>query len=322
MTTKIIPSDRIRVEVFQILSGYRQRLYEFPKIYVLSPRISDVQLAIDADVLGLDESWFGLDSGIFSINLAYAMLLVKLVFGAEINIATNSPSKGEKHASEEYSRRTFDLIDFLDEIGCRVFVARNLHSTLILTNDLALSGSFNLSKSEVHDENGNCILIDDLDDIKTLEKNVRDTINSGTPYGYTARAVLPGSSIVAKVTRGWLYEVIAESYFPKANFSKRDCAYTFLAEHIGTKSVYFDGMIKEIASDLEAFYINAILQAMMDGESRSIERNFRFLQILGYKGKMEINEVMNFLKTRLARERIPKIPLRMLSTPEYSKKPC
>jgi len=322
MTTKIIPNGRIRAEMLQILSGYRQRLYESPRIYVLNPRITDVQLTIDADVLGLNESWFGLDCGIFSINLAYAMLLVKLVFGAEINIVTNGPLIGEKHASEEYSQRTSNLIDFLDEVGCRIFMARNLHSTLILTNDLALSGSFDFSKSEVYDESENCILIDDLDDIKTLEKYAMDAINSGTPYGYTVRTVHPGSSIIAKVTRGWLYEMIAENYFPKANFSKRDCAYTFLTEHIGIKSVYFDGMIKEVASDLDAFYVNAILQALMDGEERSIERNFRFLKTLGYKGKMEIEEIMNFLKTKLAREHIPRIPLRMLSMPEYFKKPC
>jgi hypothetical protein len=322
MTAKIIPNDRIRAEMFQILSGYWQRLCEFPKIYVLSPWISDVQLTIDADVLGLDESWFGLDCGIFSINLAYAMLLVKLVFGAEINIVTNDPLKDEKYRGQEYSQRAFNLINFLDEVGCRVFLARNLHSTLIFTNDLALSGSFDLSKSEVYDENENGILINDLEDIKTFEKYAIDTINSSTLFGYTARAVHPGSSIIAKATRGWLYETIAEHYFPKAHFSKRDSSYTFLTEHIGTKSVYFDGMIKEIASDLETFYVNAILQALMDGEDRSIERNFRFLQTLGYKGKMEIEEAMNFLRTKLAREHVPKIPLRMLSTPEYLKKPC
>jgi len=322
MTTKIIPNDRIRAEMLQILSGYRQRLYEFPKIYVLSPRISDIQLTIDADVLGLDESWFGLDCGIFSINLAYAMLLVKLVFGAEINIVTNDPQKGEKHASEEYVQRAIDLIDFLDEVGGRVFLARNLHSTFILTNDLALSGSFDLSKSEVYDESEGCTLTNDLNNIKTLEKHALAAINSSTPYGYTARAVHPVSSIIAKVTRGWLYEMIAEHYFPKANFSKRDSSYTFLTEHIGTKSVYFDGMIREITSDLEAFYVNAILQALMDGEEQSIERNFRFLKTLGYKGRMEIEEVINFLKTKLAREHVPKIPLRMLSTPKYFKKPC
>lgn len=320
MTTKTIPNDRIRAEMFQIFSGYRQRLCEFPKIYVLSPWIGDVQLTIDVDVLGLDESWFGLDCGIFSINLAYAMLLVKLVFGAEINIVTNDPLKDEKYRGREYSQIAFNLIDFLDEVGCRVFFARDLHSTLVLTNDLGLSGSFDLSKSEVYDENENGILINDLDDIKTLEKHAIDAIYSGIPYGYTARAVHAGSSIIAKATRGWLYEMIAEHYFPKAHFSKRDSSYTFLTEHIGTKSVYFDGMVREIASDLETFYVNAILQALMDGKNRSIERNFGFLQTLGYRGKMEIEEVMNFLRTKLAREHVPKIPLRVLSTPEYYKK--
>jgi hypothetical protein len=276
-----------------------------PKIYVLSPWISDVQLTIDDDVLALDEPWFGLDCGIFSINLAYEMLLVKLVFGAEINIVTNDPLKDEKYRGREYSQRAFNLIDFLDEVGCRVFFARDLHSTLILTNDLALSGSFDLSKSEAYDENENGILINDLDDIKTLEKHAIDAINSGTPYGYTARAVHAGSSIVAKATRGWLYEMIAEHYFPKAHFSKRDSSYTFLTECIGTKSVCFDGMIREIASDLETFYVNAILQALMGGENRSIERNCGFLPALDYRCKMEFEEVMNFLETKLAREHVP-----------------
>ena len=320
MTTKTIPSDQIRSEIFKILSGYRQRLQETPKIYILSPWISDVQLETDADVLKLDELWFGLDYGIFSINLAYAILLVKLVFGTEINIITQDPAKEEKSRGKEYAQTTHNLLDFLDEIGCRIFLNSSLHSTLILSNDLALAGSFDLSKSEVYDENESGILTNDLDDIKTLEKYAIDTINSSTPYGYTACAVYPGSSIIAKATRGWLYETIAEHYFPKAHFSKRYCFYTFLTECIGTKSVYFDGMVKEIASDLETFYVNAILQALMDGEDRSIERNFRFLQTLGYKGRMEIDEAMNFLETKLAREHVPKIPLRMLSTPEYYKK--
>lgn len=62
------------------------------------------------------------------------MLLVKLVFGAEINIVTTDPLKDEKYRGREYSQRAFHLIDFLDEVGCRVFFARDLHSTLILTN--------------------------------------------------------------------------------------------------------------------------------------------------------------------------------------------
>jgi hypothetical protein len=57
----------------------------------------------------------------------------------------------------------------------------------------------------------------------------------------------------------------------------------------------------------------------MDGGERSIERNFRFLPTLGYKGKMEIGEVTNFLRTKLAREYIQD-SLQMLSTPEYSRR--
>lgn len=85
--------------------------------------------------------------------------------------------------------------------------------------------------------------------------------------------------------------------------------------------MYFDGMIREIASDLETFYVKAFLKAL-SGENRSIERNFRFLPILlGYRGKMEIEELMNFLEAKFARKHIPVIPLRMLSTPECFKKP-
>jgi hypothetical protein len=321
MTTKTIPNDQIRSEIFKILSGYWQRLRETPKIYILSPWISDVQLETDADVLKLDELWFGLDYGIFSINLAYAILLVKLVFGTEINIVTRDPAIEEKFRGKEYAQTAYNLLDFLDEIGCRVFLNSSLLSTLILCNDVALAGSFDLSKP-VYGEEEIGTSLNDPDDMKILEKRALDTIDSSTPYGYTVHVAHTGSSIVAKATRGWLFEMIAEHYFPKASLSKRDCSNIFLTEHIGTKSVYLNGMVKEVAPDLDTFYIKAILQALMDGEARSIERNFRFLStLLDYKGHMEISEVMNFLEAKFAREHVPKIPLRILSMPEYSKNP-
>ena len=321
MTTKTIPNDRLRAEILKILSGYRQRLQEIPKIYILSPRINDVQLETDAAILKLDELWFGLDYGILSINLAYAILLVKLVFGTEINIVTRDPAKEEEVKDKEYAQTAYNLLDFLDEIGCRIFVKSSLHSTLILSNDLALAGSFDLSKP-VYDRKEIGISLNDPNDIKILEKHALESIASSTPYGYTAHAAHTGSSIIAKATRGWLYEMIAEHYFPKASLSKRDSSNIFLTEHIGTKSVYLDSMVKEVASDIDTFYIKAILQALMDGEDRSIERNFRFLStLLGYEGQMEIEEVMNFLEAKFAREHVPKIPLRILSMPEYSKNP-
>jgi len=39
--------------------------------------------------------------------------------------------------------RAKTLLDFLDEIGCEIFVNRKLNSKLLLANDLALLGSFN-----------------------------------------------------------------------------------------------------------------------------------------------------------------------------------
>ncbi len=269
----------------------------------------------------MDELWFGLDYGIFSINLAYAILLVKLVFGTEINIITQDPAKEEKSRGKEYAQTTHNLLDFLDEIGCRIFLKSSLHSTLILSNDLALAGSFDLSKP-VYGREEIGISLNEPDDMKILEKRALDTIDSSTPYGYTVHAPHTGSSITAKATRGWLFEMTAEHYFPNASLSKRDSSNIFLTEHIGTKSVYLDGMVKEVASDVDTFYIKAILQALMDGEDRSIERNFRFLStLLGYEGQMEIREVMNFLEAKFAREHVPKIPLRILSMPEYSKEP-
>jgi len=39
--------------------------------------------------------------------------------------------------------RAKTLLDFLDEIGCEIFVNPKLNSKLLLANDLALLGSFN-----------------------------------------------------------------------------------------------------------------------------------------------------------------------------------
>jgi hypothetical protein len=259
--------------------------------------------------------------GIFSINLAYAILLVKLVFGTEINIVTHDPAEEEKLQGKKYSQTAYNLLDFLDEIGCRIFLNSRLHSTLILRDDVALACSFDLSKP-FHQLEDIGVSFSDPDHLKILEKRALDEINSATPYGYTANADSHGSLTMPKATRGWLYEKIVEHYFPRASLSKRDSFHTFLTEHIGTKSAYFDGMVKELYSDLEAFHVKAILQALMDGEKRSIERNLPFLStLLGYRGQMRIEEVTSFLEARFVRKHVPKIPLRILSMPEYPKEP-
>ena len=72
MTTKILMKEQIKSEVLKVLSGYcfDIRKPDSPKITLLSPWISNVELQLDTEVYELDEMWFGHDYGITSISLA------------------------------------------------------------------------------------------------------------------------------------------------------------------------------------------------------------------------------------------------------------
>lgn len=324
MTTKLFFKDQIRSEVLKVLSGYcfQERQEYFPKICILSPWISDVQLEIRKDVYDLDELYFGWDYGIFSINLPYALLALKLDYGAHISIVTLPPI--EKYHQKPELVKT--LMDFLDEIGCNVYVNPNLHTKLILSNDLALIGSFNLSIPALYGKEELGISIDDMENLKTLEQYARKVIVSSKPYGYTVQArqqdlarmdelhayvekyrrfdidLKPFNS----VTRGWLYENILGV--------ERDSR-EFIHARFGPICV--DEVIKLATFDIEEFYVKLVLAYVIDTSESSVLHYLR--NQFGYQGKYEINEILEFLETKLARKHIPKIAPRIEFPPWKSK---
>ena len=320
MTVKILLKDQIRAQVLKILSGYCfwERFPSEPNIYILSPWISNVQLEIDREVLELDELWFGLDYGIRSINLPYALLLLKLDFGANIYIVTLPPNRRNYSDGVPWVR---NLLDFLDEVGCEVLINPNIHSKLLFSNDLALLGSFNLSKSALYDREEIGVSIDDIGNLKVLEQYAKSIVRSSTPYGYTVRAYreLGRLPINAKVTRGWFYEEVVKERFG-LSFPKRGRGRgapglfdEFLIDDIiNTKEIYYlDDVVKEVASDLEAFYVKAIITYMRFSSEKEILAWLRGR--FDYQGKYEIGGVLDFLKSKLAREHIPKLPIRVFS---------
>lgn len=324
MTTKILFKNKIRAEVLKVLSGYcfRERYSKHPYILILSPWISNVQLDIDKEVFELDELWFGWDYGIQSINIPYALLLLKMSFGAEITLVTLPPTE------RNYDQRTsyvHNLLDFLDEIGCEVFVNPNLHSKLILSNDLGLIGSFNLSKAALYDREEIGISIDDMSNLRVLEEYADGVIATSTPYGYTVRANRQRQDydnkgiVVTKVTRGWLHEQIVRNFF---NVIYDPTLFNeFLIDHIGTKSFYLNKVIQELASNLDAFYVKAVMKYLEPQYHISENEKLHYLKsILNYQGNHEIREILDFLKDKLARTHIPKIPLRIVSFQKQS--PC
>jgi len=322
MTPRILIREKIKAQVLKVLSGYcfRERHPEYPEITILSPWISDVQLEIDKETYELDELWFGLDYGILSINLAYALLLLKLDWGAAVRIVTLPANERNYHERASWVR---NLLDFLDEIGCDVYVNPDLHSKLILSNDLALIGSFNLSKSALYDREEIGVCIDDISNLKALQEYAQNVIASSTAYGYThvtrqREGIVIGNKnpITSRVTRGWLYERLVAEYFHEAVGPDRSLFDEFLIEHLGTKSIYLDGVIKEVALNLDAFYTKAILKCLqtrphMNEHEKAILGFLRHQ--FDYRGVFEIGDILGFLKTKLARPSVPKISIRMVS---------
>jgi len=75
-------------------------------------------------------------------------------------------------------------------------------------------------------------------------------------------------------------------------------------------------MIKLAASDLEAFYINFLL-AFRKSEPDSILGTLRIL--FDYQGKNEVDEILDFLKTKFARTHVPKISPMIMPFPNKNK---
>jgi len=331
--------EQIKSWVLRVLSGlcFEERRTHFPEVCILSPWIKDVRLEIDK-VRELDESWFGGVYGIASINLPYALLLLKLN-GANINIVTHPPTeKHYKRASED--ART--LLDFLDEIGCNVYANPDFHSKLILSNDMALLGSFNLSFSALWGKEEIGVCIDDIENLRILERYAHEVISSSKPYGYTqqarrqefARDRRAGRELsrerlarlgeyghlkeddyrpISPVTRGWLFEIMihADSDLVTACGGFSYACNEFLFRHFEPTRSY--DLIKLAASNLETFYVNVFITYLSSQPKEKRLQLFRHL--FDYQGKNETGEILDFLKTKFARTHVPTI------RPEYVRWP-
>ena len=188
MTLKLLLGDDIRSQVLRILSGacFFKRRPEFRELYILSPWISDVEIELSELSSLKDDDWtieWFTDYNIKSINLPYALLLLKLHEGIEVNIVTLPPNEMNYH---EGLVRAKTLLDFLDEIGCNIFVNPKLHSKLLLANDLALLGSFNLSTSALYNREEIGVSIDDLDNLEKLWKYCMKVVQESERYGYSS----------------------------------------------------------------------------------------------------------------------------------------
>jgi hypothetical protein len=324
MTTKIIAQDEIRVQILKVLSGYcfRERRSHNPRICILSPWISDVELQLDNTTYALDDIWFGLDYGIASINLSYALLLLKLDFGATIEIVTLPPNE-ENYGDSAYFHK--QLLEFLDEIGCNVYLNKSVHSKLILSNDSALIGSFNLTKSALYDREEIGISLDDIGNLAILDDYTREIVRSSVPYGYTANTHMETKlleyPLPSKITRGVLYEQLVWIYYGHSGLDSTDYG-EFLREEVGIEGIYSKYIVAKIASDLEGFYVNALLTYLqpptaMSLNEDSIEKKLsRLNSILGYTGKFDLEEITNFIKARLGRQHFPRIALKMKKMPK------
>jgi hypothetical protein len=326
MTIQILFKGRIRAEILKILSGYSFRLRgSAPRIYIIMPWIwgDKVTLEIDEEVIKEDENWFRDVYEISSINLPYALLLLKLDFGAEINIVTRPP---DYEAYKERAPEIRKFLDFLDEIGCKIFLNNKFHSKLLLSNDLAILGSMNLSKSALdpfygQEEIG--VSIDDLSNLKLLENYAVGLIEQSKPDSYTYDAERwpwqRPCPIQAKITRGWLYERIVVSYFGKffyREFAVRgtirigDSFSEFLRLDLlkdKANSSSYD-LANDVGRNLDAFYSKAILQYLKPTRHINDEDMYSLLYTdLGYQGKIDVDKVVDFLEKRLARRHVPEV---------------
>ena len=320
MTTKIIAKEEIRAHVLKVLSGYsfRERKLHSPKITILSPWISDVQLEIDKGVFELDTLWFGLDYGIASINLSYALLLLRLDFGAEIEIVTLPPTQ-ENYGDGAYYRQR--LLEFLDEIGCQVYIHSELHSKLILSNDSALLGSFNLSKSALYNREEIGVSIDDIGNLKILEKYVKGVVQSSIPYGISPKLTQFSSrfeTLSDQLTRGKLFEMIIRHHYGRFQVDSDEYG-NFIRDQIGLKGIYSKYIIQEIASDLEEFYTKALLTVIKPSTRYyDPDRDYglrKFRELVNFQGEFNSENLVQFMKRQYGRTQIPKIKLKLETMP-------
>lgn len=320
MTIQLLFGDKIRSEVLKILSGecfYIRRPY-LPRLYILSPWISDVDIEF-SDLYILKEkekvvkeekieSFLFLDYNIKSINLPYALLLLKLHGGTEVNIVTLPPNK--MNLDPDYLPKVKALLDFLDEIGCNMFVNSKLHSKLLLANDLALLGSFNLSSSALYYREEIGVSINDLDNLESLTSYCWKVISESQLYGHSSllrrgRIWDEMKAHTPRITRGWLLDGMIKSAF---NIEEGRERYGEFFDVTGG----YDKFIKSYAHDLNLFYLMN-LRRLISSTEPWIEGKNWVKRVFDYKGDSSPDSIMEFLNSKFARKTVPDIKLRIKS---------
>ena len=318
MTIQLLFGDEIRSHVLKILSGvclYIRRPY-LPRFYILSPWISDVDIEFSDLYISKEEEkvvkeekiepFLFLDYNIKSINLPYALLLLKLHGGAEVNIVTLPPN--EMNLDPDYLPKVKTLLDFLDEIGCNMFVNSKLHSKLLLANDLALLGSFNLSSSALYYKEEIGVSINDLDNLESLESYCWKVISGSQLYGYSslrriARIWDEMKGRPRRITRGWLLDrMIAGAY----NIEEGRERYGEFFDVTGG----YDRFIKSYARDMNLFYLMN-LRRLISSTEPWIKGKDWIKEVFDYKGDESTDSIMEFVNSKFARKTVPDIRLRM-----------
>ena len=245
------------------------------------------------------------------------------------------------------------MLEFLDEIGCEIFINSRLHSKLLLANDLALLGSFNLSSSALYYREEIGVSIDDLENLDKLEDYCLDVISDSKPYGYTSLANqeiaqdskgpdyvdgMPleeynkllsqwskirkekGFYIPPRITRGWLLDQMINDVFLTGE--SRTDRYGEFFDVVGG----YDKFVKSYARDLNVLYLLSLRRLISEDEKK--ERTFfsldkkekvRFVEesyvehFLGYNGDKSIDAIMEFINDRFARKKFPNVRLKVES---------
>lgn len=352
MTIKLLFHDEIRSHVLKILSGecLYERRPQTPQLYILSPWISDVDiefgdLYIQKEKERAENSFLFLDYNIKSINLPYALLLLKLHSGAEVNIVT-LPLE-EMNVSPNYLPKVKTLFEFLDEIGCNVFVNSKLHSKLLLANDLALLGSFNLTSSALFNREEIGISINDLDNLNLLESYCYGVIYESQRYGYSSLLnygspedrKFESPSYVEGMTlkeydallKRWSgsedARILSERQLSRRNRIPRGyllhemikAAYPALignepyGEFFNVTGGY-DKFIKSYASDLNLFYLMNLRRLISSVFAPAQATGKDWVKMFfGYEGGESTDSIMEFLSSKFVRKTVPNVKLRVKS---------
>lgn len=238
--------------------------------------------------------------------------------------------------SPNYLRKTKKLLDFLDEIGCNVFFNTNLHSKLLLANDLALLGSFNLTSSALYYREEIGVSIDDIGNLNTLEKYCIQVVHASEPYGYSSSLSswgtildevkkLPSEVIEERrlrrrdlITRGWLLDKMLKVVYqnPYPSYPYGDFFWVTSED---------DRRIRSYTQDLSLFYLLSFRRLVSgpheedkyysdtEKEAERLRSHSWVKSYFGYKGDESTNSIMEFLNNKFARKSVPDIKLRIKS---------